>query len=149
MADRPDLTPVLAVAGLGAAAWAGYEFWYKPEQARKAALAAAVQNYQASHGGSKSDALANIGAIACQGAGLSYGIPPQLSAGICAELGPLSASIVRGLPGIATGAVKGAYGEGKTVVKDVYRAGRTVVKDVVSAPLNIAKNIGKAFTSFF
>lgn len=141
--------PIVPLVGIGLAGWAAYEFWYKPEQEKKAALARAAVQYQQRNGGSLNDALGQVGSMVCQGAGMSYGIPPQLSAGICAELGPLSAQLVRGAPKIVTGTVKGVYTGTRAVTKDVYKGVKTVVKDVLSAPVSIGKTIFKGFKSIF
>jgi hypothetical protein len=97
------VSPVVMVAGIGAVGFAIYQFWWLPKaQAAQAALAASaaqdprqVKAAQAllqqaeelqdkNPGMSLQTAFEKIGTVGCQAVGVSYGVPPQFSSGVCA-----------------------------------------------------------------
>lgn len=84
---------VLAVVGIGVAAYLGYRYWYLPQKLRS------VIASQAAAAGMSPDAyMAKIGAVACQGIGAYYGVPPQASGGVCGAIGGVAGSLAQQAP---------------------------------------------------
>jgi len=97
----------IALLGLGGGA---YYFFTQGEREAENAYEAAALQYQAQHGGTKSDAKAAIGKLACQGAGNAYGIPSNLSGPICSVAGK---AFSKGVVGAGKGALAVGKGFGK------------------------------------
>lgn len=137
---------VVLVGALGGAAFLAYRYWYLPakqaedlraEQMRTAMLAEMQRRAQQG-----SDPLAMLGKVACQTYGAYYKIPPQVSDGICRELGKMGSETIRMLPGYAAGAYK-------DVVKPVANEAVGIVKGVTSGLSSAVKDVTQVFTSIF
>jgi hypothetical protein len=73
---------LIALIGVGVAGYLGYRYVYLPAKMRRLIAA------QAAAAGMSPDAyMAKIGAVACQGIGAYYGVPPSASGGVCNVVG--------------------------------------------------------------
>jgi hypothetical protein len=96
----PDTAKVVvAVGALAIGGYLAYKYWYLPNKMRED-----LARYIASTGLSPQDALARLGAAGCQAYGASYGIPPQMSSGICQELAGAASQLVKQFPQLLSSA---------------------------------------------
>ena len=133
---------VVLVGALAGAGFLAYQYWYLParqaERIREEQMRRALQAEMERRAREGSDPLAALGSAACQAVGMYYKVPPNLSAGICKQVGSAAADTVRMLPGYA----KGAYTE---VVKPVASEAVSIVKGAGG----FVSDLAKSFTSIF
>jgi hypothetical protein len=140
-----SLMQLAVVAGV---AWVGYEYWWKPKQIEDE-YNRQIAAYQATHGVSRGDAIAQIGNIACIGAAAYFGTPATaalLSAsGTCQVVGALTSSLVKlGIP-----AGENLFRGTKYVAQGTYGVGKEVVSTVVSVPKKIISGLASGLRSIF
>jgi hypothetical protein len=137
---------VVLVGALGGAAFLAYRYWYLPakqqEEIAAARMRAAMRAEMERRAREGSDPLALLGKAACQAYGMYYKIPPQMSDGICKELGQGAADTIHMLPGYA----KGFYTD---VAKPVVNEAGSIVKGFTSGISTAAKGVTQVFSSIF
>lgn len=110
------------LGALVAGAYGGYRFLYLPYKFRQQLAAQAAARGLTPH-----DYLQGLGALGCQALGVSYGIPPQITGGVCNEMGGVAAALVRGLPGAIGGVGAGVGSAIGSIGGGIGSAGNSIL----------------------
>ena len=143
--DTDAVRSVALLGALGVGGYLVYQHVYLPareQELREQQMKLALQQEMARRAAQGQDPLAALGSAACQAVGMYYKIPPQLSAGICRQVGSAASDTVRMLPGYASDYVK-------DVISPVYKETKGMVTGVTSGISSAVKDVTHLFTSFF
>lgn len=133
-----DTRLLVGLAGAGVGGYLLYRYVYVPWRIKQD-YEAQVLAYQRRTGASSADALAQVGAQACQAIAMGYGVRPQGSGAICGVAGGAAAEILRQVPNLVN---QGILQPSAQIGTNLYGTGKALVDVGVTALTTPIKILG-------
>lgn len=137
---------VLKLGVAGAAAYIAWRYVYLPYKLKSDLEAQAAYQQRMHPGMSRGDALQAAAGIVCQAiAAGQAGIPPQLSAGLCGQVGQIATGLIRNAPAITRELARAQV----SVLTLPVRVAGGVVKEIGKPLVTAGKAVGSFFSRIF